>query len=149
MTKDFSKIKIASAFVLGIFSTFIFNISSSNASTASEPTGSFICIGNYSSWGWPSGNGNSKEYNEVSSINFSSKTYAVIVNKATITAGSEPSYSQGPVESGSFTVSQGPIPGTFRMNFDNEYVILAPVNSGHSIFVIDSGTGMTGTCQKV
>jgi hypothetical protein len=32
---------------------------------------------------------------------------------------------------------------------DNEYVIIAPVNSGNSIFLIDSGTGMTGTCQKV
>jgi hypothetical protein len=142
-------IKLIISFVLGILSTFILSIPSSSASVATEPSGSFICIGNYSSWGWPSGNGSTKEYNEMSYINFSTKIYSVIVNQATSRTGSDPSYSQGPVESGSFSISLGPIPGTFKMNFDKEYVLLAPVNSGNSIFVIDSGTGMTGTCQKV
>jgi hypothetical protein len=144
-----SNFKIIGVFVLGIISTFIFNIPKSSASTAAEPSGAFICIGNYSSWGWPSGSGSSKEYNEVSHINFNTKIYAAIVNKAIFRAGSDPIYTEGPVESGSFTITLGPIPGTFKMNFDNEYAILAPVNSGNSIFLIDSGTGMTGTCQKV
>jgi hypothetical protein len=63
--------------------------------------------------------------------------------------GSSPNYIEGPVEAGTFSISQGPIPGTFKMNFQKEYVILAPVNSGNSIFIIDSGSGMTGTCQKI
>lgn len=145
----FLNFKVFGAFILGIISTFIFSIPRSSASTAAEPSGAFICIGNYSSWGWPSGNGSSKEYNELSHIDFNTKIYAVIVNKATFRAGSDPSYTEGAVESGSFSMTPGPIPGTFKMNFDNEYVILAPVNSGNSIFLIDSGTGMTGTCQKV
>jgi hypothetical protein len=141
--------KIFGAFVAGLMLPIIFQVSNSSASTTPEPSGSFICIGSYSSWGWPSGNGNSKEYNEVSFVNFSTKMYSAVVNKATIRAGADPVYTEGSVESGVFSMSPGPIPGTFKMNFDNEYIIIAPVNSGNSIFLIDSGTGMTGTCQKV
>jgi|688.fasta_scaffold184416_4 hypothetical protein len=140
--------KVFGAFFAGLMLPIIFQVSNSMATTTSL-SGSFICIGSYSTWGWPSASGNSKEYNEVSFVDFSAKTYSVIVNEASIRVGSSPNYIEGPVEAGTFSISQGPIPGTFKMNFQKEYVILAPVNSGNSIFIIDSGSGMTGTCQKI
>jgi hypothetical protein len=140
--------KILGAFVAGLFFPMIFHVSNSIASTSSL-TGEFICIGNYSTWGWRSGNGDGKEYNEMSYINFITQNASAIVNQATVSSGPAPTYQEGPVETGPFTVSAGPIPGSYKLNWDNEYIIVAPVNSGNSLYVIDSATGMTGTCQKI
>jgi len=140
--------KIVGAFIAGLLFPVIFHVSNSIASTAS-PTGEFICIGNYSTWGWRNNSGDNKEYNEMSYINFTTRNASAIVNKASVGSGSEPTYQEGPVETGPFTVSSGPIPGSYKLNWDNEYIIVAPVNSGNSLYVVDSGTGMTGTCQKI
>jgi hypothetical protein len=143
-----TNIKIIGAFVAGLFFPLIFHVSNSIASTAS-PTGEFICVGNYSTWGWRGNNGDNKEYNEMSYINFETRNASGIVNNAAVGSGVAPTYQEGRIESGSFTISAGPIPGSYKLNWEKEYVIVAPVNSGNSLYMIDSGTGMTGTCQKI
>jgi hypothetical protein len=141
-------IKIIGAFIAGLLFPAFFHVSNSIASTAS-PTGEFICIGNYSTWGWRSNSGDNKEYNEMSYINFATRNASGIVNNASMGGGIAPTYQEGRVESGPFTISAGPIPGSYKLNWDNEYIIVAPVNSGNSLYMVDSGTGMTGTCQKI
>jgi hypothetical protein len=141
-------IKIIGAFIAGLIFPVIFHVSNSIASTAS-PTGEFICVGNYSTWGWRDNGGDNKEYNEMSYINFATRNASGIVNNASVGGGVEPTYQEGPVESGSFTISAGPIPGSYKLNWEKEYIIVAPVNSGNSMYMLDSGTGMTGTCQKI
>jgi hypothetical protein len=143
-----TNIKIIGAFVAGLFFPLIFHVSNSIASTAS-PTGEFICVGNYSTWGWRGNNGDNKEYNEMSYINFETRNASGIVNNAAVGSSVAPTYQEGRIESGSFTISAGPIPGSYKLNWEKEYVIVAPVNSGNSLYMIDSGAGMTGTCQKI
>jgi hypothetical protein len=96
-----------------------------------------------------SSNLDNKEYNEMSYINFASRNASGIVNNASVGSGVEPTYQEGRIESGSFTISAGPIPGSYKLNWEKEYIIVAPVNSGNSLYMIDSGSGMTGTCQKI
>lgn len=143
-------LRVVGAFVAGVAVTTILHISSTKASTSVEPAGTFFCVGTYSSWGKQYANGRQFEYNELTVLNLSLKTQSVIVNKASYQSVSEPNFSQGPVESGQFTISAGPLPGTYKLNYDvSDYAIIAPVNSGNSLFLIDPGAGMTGTCQKV
>ncbi len=141
-------IKIIGAFIAGLLFPVFFYVSNSMASTAS-PTGEFICVGNYSTWGWRGNSGDNKEYNEMSYINFTTMNASGIVNNASMGNGAAPTYQEGLIESGPFTISAGPIPGSYKLNWDKEYIIVAPVNSGNSLYMVDSGSGMTGTCQKI
>jgi hypothetical protein len=149
MSKISSQSKLFVAFLSGALFVALLQVSPLKASTG-EPTGSCVMLGHYSTWAWASTAGKEKEYNEMSVINFDTKKYAVIVNKSISMVSGEPEYREGAVERGDFTLVAGPMEGTYKMKFnqDNDYIILAPTNSGNTILVLDSVVGMTGVCQK-
>jgi len=142
-----SKAKLAVSFLCGALLVNLTQGTKLNASTTA-PSGSCVMLGNYSGWGWAASIGTNKEWNELAIINFDQKTASVIVNS--VTAGTpKPLYEEGSPEKSSFTLSDGPLAGTYKMNFAKEYVIIAPANGGNTIFLLDSLNGMTGVCQKI
>lgn len=150
MSAFVEKSKLLLAFASGALCVALLHVGPLKASTGA-PTGTCMLIGNYSTWGWPSSAGSRKEYNEMAQINFDTKRTSVIVNQVQVNAGGEPTYTEGPLEESSFTLSAGPLPGVYKMAFSkaSDYALIAPTNGGNTILVLDSITGMTGVCQKV
>jgi hypothetical protein len=144
-----NKSKMAMAFVSGAIFVALLQVSPLKASTGA-PTGSCVGLGNYSAWGWSATNGSNKEYSELGILNFDTNTSSAIINKATVGSSSSPTYSEGNVENSSFSISSGPMAGTFKLMFDdNDYIIIAPANGGNTIFYMDARNGVTGVCQKI
>lgn len=152
-----NKSKMAAAFFSGAIFAGLLQVAPLKASTSSL-SGTCVGIGNYSVWGWPSGSGATKEYSELSMLNFDTTTAYAIVNQATAGNNSAPVYEEGPVETSRFRVDPGPMPGTYKITATGpdgtgtsgkDYVLAAPANGGNTIFMVDTRSGMTGVCQKI
>ena len=150
------KSKLALAFASGALCVGLLQVTPLKASTTSL-SGTCVGIGNYSVWGWPNGNGATKEYSELNMMNFDTSTAYAVVNAVVASTTQEPTYTQGALETSKFTVSAGPISGTYKITFTGEngtetggsdYILAAPANGGNTIFVMDTRSGMTGVCQK-
>ena len=140
---------MAVAFVSGAVFVALLQVSPLKASTGA-PTGSCVGLGNYSAWGWNATNGTNKEYSELGILNFDTKISSAIINKVTVDSSSSPTYSEGVVESSYFSITSGPMAGTFKLVFDDsDYIIIAPTNNGNTIFYMDAKNGVTGVCQKI
>ena len=151
-----NKSKMAAAFFSGAIFAGLLQVAPLKASTSSL-SGTCVGIGNYSVWGWTSASNATKEYSELSMLDFNTNTSYAIVNKATAGNNNAPVYAEGRVEISKFRVDPGPMPGTYIITATGrdgtqtggtDYVLAAPANGGNTIFIVDTQNGMTGVCQK-
>lgn len=152
-----NKSKMLAAFASGAVCAGLLQVAPLKASTNSL-SGTCVGIGNYSVWGWSTGNGSSKEYSELSMLNFDTLTSYAVVNEATASSNGSPSYTEGPLETSKFKIEAGPMNGTYKIistgpdgtrTGGNDFVLAAPANGGNTIFLVDTRNGMTGVCQKI
>lgn len=153
------KFKYALAFASGAFCVGLLQVTPLEASTTSL-SGSCVGVWNSSTWGWVPNSGASLEYNAIDVINFDTRSSQVIVNsvKAPANGSIRPTYTQGEVEGSPFRIEAGPMNGVYKIVFtdgsapgkiSDDYILMAPANSGNTIFMVDTRNGSTGVCQKI
>jgi len=138
---------LLAAFVIGgIFFTNV-NVKPVKAQSTGL-SGSCYTLGTSPSFGYKTTTGSKFHAAWMGLMNFDTKTESAVKLVATATNG-DPNYSTEPVQTGSFTVSDGPITGTYKINYSqSDYLIVIPVNSGNTYLIFDP-SGSTGVCQKV
>ena len=146
------KSKYVLTFVSGALLVGLLQVTSLKASTT-EPTGSCILMGNYSTLGVSLFGIEGKLINEITYIDFDAKTYEGVFTNAAMFEVDAPEYNMVGPDSGSFELLQGPIPGTYRyipdgLDLEND-MLIASTNGGNTFMVMDTNSGLTGVCQKL
>lgn len=138
---------VSLAFVLGglFFSNVQFKPLRAQTSGLS---GSFYCMGTSPSFGFKTTVGAKFDAIFLGIINFDTKMDGPLITAMATVTNSDPSYSIETSTAVSFTVSDGPIVGTYKVNYSStDYLVVAPVNSGNTLFLFDP-QGATAICQK-